>query len=52
MGKYNPYPGKFPCHRCKEIVTEARLYLDTKDITWMCSKKHLSRVPLKQKKGY
>jgi len=52
MVKFIVAKGKFPCHRCKEIVPEVRLYKDTMDLTWMCSKKHLSKVNLNKKKGY
>lgn len=54
MAKFLAVPGKFPCHRCKEVVTELRLYKDTLDLTWMCSQKHLSKVniDLKKKKKY
>jgi hypothetical protein len=51
MAKFVTAAGKFPCHRCKEIVKEVRLYKDTLDLTWMCSSKHLSKVNL-NKRGY
>ena len=44
---FSEYRGKFFCHTCKEEVLIARFYKDTtKDITWLCSKKHLSKVSL------
>ena len=51
--KFSIYPGKFPCHTCKEEVTSLRLWRETLELTWMCSKKHLSKVGLiKTKKDY
>lgn len=44
------FPGTFLCHRCKEEVTQLRLWYDTLDITWQCSNKHVSRVNLNLKK--
>jgi hypothetical protein len=56
VSKYNVYNGKFPCHVCKEEVSSLRMYLDTKELTWMCSSKHMSKVSLdikkKSKKDY
>lgn len=51
MRKFSLYSGQFPCHKCKKEVTEARLYLETLDFTWMCEEKHLSKVNLNGK-GY
>lgn len=48
--KYTITHGEFPCHTCKEVVKSLRFYPDTKDLTWMCSQKHLSIVSLKTKK--
>lgn len=54
--KYTITHGKFPCHTCKEVVTSLRHYIENKELTWMCSQKHLSVVSLdvkkKKKKGY
>lgn len=50
MAKYNLYQGKFPCHVCKAEVTSLRFYADTKEATWMCKDKHLSKVNLNTKK--
>ena len=51
--KFSVFEGKFPCHTCKEEVTSLRLWYANNDLTWMCSKKHLSRAPLvKTKKDY
>lgn len=44
--KFKVYPGEFTCQECKEIVRSARLWLDTANVTWMCTQKHVSRVPL------
>lgn len=48
--KYNVHPGKFPCHTCKEEVKSLRHYLETKELTWMCSKGHMTSVSLDVKK--
>lgn len=51
--KFKIFPGKFPCKKCNEEVTSLRLWLDSADLTWMCSAKHISRVSLvKTKKDY
>ena len=51
--KFKNFEGKFPCHTCKEEVTSVRLWKETMDLTWMCSKKHLSKVQMiKTKKDY
>lgn len=50
MGRYIVYNGEFPCHTCKEVVTSLRSYPDVKELTWMCSQKHVSRVSLNTKK--
>lgn len=56
MARYEIYNGKFPCHTCGEVVSSLRMYGDTKELTWMCSKKHMSTVSLaktkKSKKDY
>jgi hypothetical protein len=44
--KFKVYAGKFPCKKCNEEVTSLRLWIDSADLTWMCSNKHLSKVPL------
>jgi hypothetical protein len=48
--KYNIVEGKFPCHTCKEVVKSLRQYVHTKELTWMCSQRHLSSVSLEVKK--
>lgn len=48
--KFTVYRGKFPCHTCKEEVTSLRSWTEQLELTWMCSKKHISRVPLQMKK--
>jgi hypothetical protein len=51
--RFSIYQGKFPCYTCKEEVTSMRLWKETLELTWMCSKKHLSKVSLvKTKKDY
>lgn len=50
MAKYNIYNGTFPCHECKEEVSTLRSYPEAKELTWMCSKKHISIVSLNTKK--
>lgn len=49
---YSIIKGEFVCQRCKEKVDASRFWRDTKDITWQCSKKHISKVSLAVKKGY
>ena len=48
------YPGKWTCQTCKEEVPTLRCYADKQEITWMCSKKHLSKHSFakKRKKDY
>lgn len=46
--------GKFPCKKCQEEVSSLRLWTASGDATWMCSKKHMSKVglvPQKKKKS-
>jgi hypothetical protein len=38
------------CHECKAEVTSLRLYAETKEMTWMCKDKHLSKVNLGRRK--
>jgi hypothetical protein len=50
---FKVFPGKFPCKKCEEEVLSLRLWLDSGDATWMCSKKHVSKVgliPVKKKR--
>jgi hypothetical protein len=54
---YTIYYGQFPCRTCGEEVKSIRVYPNTGQSTWMCSKKHLSRSQLyvvgyKKKKDY
>jgi hypothetical protein len=51
MPRYTIYPGSFVCHECKEDVKTLRLYKETKELTWMCSQKHLTSVILYKKKS-
>ena len=50
MAKYNLYHGTFVCHTCKAEVKTLRLYAQTKEMTWMCPEKHVSKVDLNTKK--
>ena len=50
MASYTVYSGKFICHTCKMEVATLRLYADTKEATWMCKDKHLSRVSFAKRK--
>jgi uncharacterized protein YjaG (DUF416 family) len=47
---FSVYSGKFNCQKCNELVHKARLWKDTADVTWQCSKKHISKVCLLPKK--
>ena len=51
MAKYNIYQGEFKCQECGIAVTSLRSYPDTKELTWMCSEKHLSQVDLNTKRS-
>jgi hypothetical protein len=44
--KFKVFSGKFACKKCHEEVSSLRLWLETADVTWMCSQKHISKVPL------
>ena len=44
--KFKIYPGKFACKKCHEEVLSIRLWLESGDLTWMCTQKHISKVPL------
>lgn len=44
--KFSVYAGKWPCKTCDEVVTSLRLWKETCDVSWMCSKKHISKVSL------
>lgn len=50
MAKYSIYHGEFKCQECGTKVSSLRLYAETKELTWMCSEKHMSTVSLKTKK--
>jgi hypothetical protein len=47
---FTSFSGTFICQRCKEEVYQLRLWKDTLDLTWQCSRKHISRVNLGGKK--
>jgi hypothetical protein len=48
--------GTFYCKKCSEEVSSMRFWPQSGDTTWMCSKKHLSKVclvaPKKKKSDY
>jgi hypothetical protein len=50
MPSFTVYNGKFICHQCKTTVNTARLYAETKSLTWMCKDKHLSSVKFGKQK--
>ena len=50
--EYSIYPGKFPCHTCKEEVLTMRLWIKTTDCTWMCTSKHISKITLVKQTSY
>jgi hypothetical protein len=41
---FSSYNGVFLCKRCGEEVSSLRLWHDTLDLTWQCSKKHITKV--------
>lgn len=50
MPSFTVYHGTFLCHTCKAEVKTLRLYAETKEMTWMCKDKHLSKVNLGKRK--
>lgn len=47
------FTGIFNCKKCNEQVSSLRFWKESGDTTWMCSKKHISKVglvPQKRKK--
>jgi hypothetical protein len=50
MANYTIYPGKFICQTCHAEVTTLRCYAETKEVTWMCKDKHLSKVSFAKRK--
>jgi hypothetical protein len=50
MSSFTIYQGTFLCHTCKVEVKTLRLYAETKEMTWMCKDKHLSKVNLGKRK--
>ena len=48
--RYSVVQGQFPCHTCKEVVKSLRSYGNKRELTWLCSKGHLTRVSLQTKK--
>jgi hypothetical protein len=51
MARYTVYQGAFACHSCKENVPSIRFYPISKEVTWMCSSKHLNNVSLQTRKS-
>jgi hypothetical protein len=47
---FNIFEGRFLCKKCQEEVTSLRLWSESGDATWMCTKKHISKVSLIPKK--
>ena len=52
--RFSTFTGQFYCQKCNEVVDTCRLWNETKDVTWMCSKKHMSKISMipKTKKDY
>lgn len=52
--KFKTFTGQFTCQKCNDVVDVCRLWFETKDVTWMCAKKHISKVNMipKTKKDY
>ena len=52
--KFKSFTGKFTCQKCNELADVCRFWFETKDVTWMCTKKHISKVNLipKTKRDY
>lgn len=53
--KYDVYKGSFNCHTCKVEVRSVRWYWSLKQLTWLCSEGHMSKVNLvtkRNKKSY
>ena len=48
--RYTIYQGSFVCHECKETVQTMRHYPNSKMLTWVCSRKHLSSVSIQTRK--
>ena len=49
--RYTVYKGAFICHTCKQGVPNMRFYPDSKQMTWLCSGSHLSKVSLQTKRS-
>lgn len=48
--QFTHIPGIFSCQKCGEEVKTMRLWFNTLDLTWQCSKKHMSKVNIAKKK--
>jgi hypothetical protein len=48
--EFKVFEGKFLCKKCQEEVLSLRLWVESGDATWMCTKKHVSKVNLIPKK--
>lgn len=42
--------GTFVCQKCHEEVDNMRIWHNTLDLTWQCSRKHVSKVNIAKKK--
>ena len=51
---FSVYHGSFICQICQEEVKTLRLWQETLDLTWACTKKHISKASFayKTKKDY
>lgn len=50
VDKFNTFKSKSVCQTCKEEVLSIRFWIETGDVSWLCSKKHISRISLIPKK--
>lgn len=48
--RYTVYQGSFICHSCKAIVPNMRYYPASKQMTWLCSNNHMTKVSLQTRK--
>jgi len=48
--RYTVYQGNFVCHECRSIVPNMRFYPWSKEMTWLCSSNHMTKVSLQTKK--
>lgn len=48
--KYTIIEGTFFCHTCENTAKTARLYSDSKKLSWLCSNSHITEIMLKAEK--